>query len=307
MIFKISTQFIESVREEQLSDICCEMICKRQYISCDSTVWESIKKAIKRHGSTSQKDLLSQYKGFDIPQEIQKYFTTIDVDLLPYSALEKMLTQPSRLLIENSCNEWGVYKNIMGTYKHDRKYKNLFTALEQAKKENRISSLHGGGYTTFVGLIRENEKGDYANVFKYKVCIIFDRDTDDASSYDVRKNGLFNFLCSKSSTEITDNDIYSLNQNGYIWHMWYKRTVENYFPNKCFQRLGMNTTVIPTNQSERDFYNFGNAPGYNKNQLSLLPQGMERMDYETGLKKFVVNGESMTELQLLLLKFIKII
>lgn len=69
----------------------------------------------------------------------------------------------------------------------------------------------------------------------------------------------------------------------------------------------MNTTVIPTNQSERDFYNFGNAPGYNKNQLSLLPQGMERMDYETGLKKFVVNGESMTELQLLLLKFIKII
>lgn len=35
MIFKISTQFIESIREEQLSDICCEMICKRQYISCD--------------------------------------------------------------------------------------------------------------------------------------------------------------------------------------------------------------------------------------------------------------------------------
>lgn len=307
MIFNISTQFANSYLGRNLSDICCKMIYNRHYILCDSTTRGLITTSIKSHGSTSQKELFLQYKGFDITDEFRKYFTTINVDQFSYSKLDIMLTQPSRLLIENSYNEWNTYKSIMGAYKHDKKYKNLFIALEQAKNENRISYLHGGGYTTYVSLIEQNNSGDYSDVFKYKVCVIFDRDTNNASYYDMQKNTLFKFLCGKECTQIIDEDIYSLNQCTYIWHMWYKRSIENYFPNIRFQVVGVNTAVIPMDKDERDFYDFSNATGYSKNKLAQLPQDMGRANYEKGLKKFVVNGEEMTELQLLLLKFVKII
>lgn len=307
MIFKISTQFANSNRAEHLADICCKMICNRHYISCDSATRELINASVEKHGSTLQKELLLQYKGFDITNELWKYLTSIDVDAFSYSMLDIMLAQPSRLLIENSYNEWNTYKSIMGAYKHDKKYKNLFIALELAKKEGRISYLHGGGHTTYVSLIEQNNSCDYAGIFKYKVCIIFDRDTDNASYYDMQKNALFKFLCGKDHTQITNEDVYSLNQLGYIWHMWYKRAIENYFPNIRFQAVGVDTTLIPVDKEERDFYNFGNIPSYSKNKLAQLPQDMGRDEYEKGLKKFVINGEEITELQLLLLKLVKII
>lgn len=307
MIFNLSNQYATSNQGAQLSDICCKIICNRHYILCDSTTRELIYTSIQRHGSTSQRELLLQYRGFDITDELRNYFAIIDMSAFSYSMLNTILTQPSRLLIENSYNEWGVYERIIGTYKHDKKFKNLFLALELAKNEGRISYLHGGGHTTYVSLIKQNDTRDYNGVFKYKVCILFDRDTDNATYYDTQKNTLFKFLCGKESTAICDSDIYDLNQPEYIWHMWYKRTIENYFPNTRYQAIGVNVAAIPVDKADRDYYDFSDAIGYSKGKLPFLPQEMGRADYEKGLKKFMINGENITKLQLLLLKLVKIV
>ncbi len=307
MIFNLSSEYANSNQGVHLSEICCKIIYKQHYIACDSNTKNLISNSINQHGSTSQKELLRQYKGFDITAEIRKYFTTIETSTLTDSMLDSILNKPSRMLIENSYNEWDVYKCIIGTYKHDRKYKNLFTALELAKNKGLISYLHGGGYTAYTNLIEQNNNEDYNGVFKYKVCILFDRDTDNASCYDSQKNTLFRFLCGKNNLTISDSDIYNLNQTGYIWHMWYKRSIENYFPDASYEAIGVNVAQLPVDKFDRDYYNFSQVTGYNKNQLPLLTVRMKRTDYEKELKTFTVNGEQMTELQLLLLKLVKII
>jgi hypothetical protein len=307
MIFKITS--LETIKDTEIADICCGIIETGHYIDCNGEVRAHICRAIEQNGSTLQKELFRKYRRFDITHEVRKYFTTIDISNHSVKELKIIYSKPSRLLIEHSANEWSVYQSMIGAYKNDRKYQNLFCELERAKNEQRISYLHGGGYGNYPALIRQNNEREYCNVFKYKVCIIVDRDTDTASYYDVNKNGLWLFLCNKNADSLTDDDIYVLNQPEYIWHMWYKRSIENYFPNERYAAIGVNVASIPLDRNDRDYYKFENGTplGYNKNNLSKLPKGMGRTNYENGLKHFIVNGEDLSELQLLLLKLVKII
>jgi hypothetical protein len=89
--------------------------------------------------------------------------------------------------------------------------------------------------------------------------------------------------------------------------MWYKRSIENYFPNASYEAIGVNVAQLPVDRVDRDYYNFSQVNGYKKSHLSSLTYGMKRTDYEKELETFTVNGEQMTELQLLLLKLVKII
>lgn len=311
MIFKFDSTFTDTITEQELSDICSLMIAKRQYIDCTESVKASICQAIENHGSTTQKELLYKYKRFDITNELRNYLQTIDLSsgVITLNELKSLLSQPSRLLVENGPYEWEVYKSLIGTYKNDRDFKNLFLLLEEAKHDQRITEYHAGGCTTFPAIIEQQNNSNYKNIAQYKFCTVFDRDSDDEHTYDKNKNNLFDFFCQKAHTNITENDIYTLIQNGYIWHMWYKRTIENYFPNQQYEKLDINTSNFPITPLKRDYFkiNQHTANGYQKGSLPLLVEGMSRNDYEIGLKRFTINGKTISEIQLFLLKLVKVI
>lgn len=311
MIFKFDSSFIETMTEQELSDICSLMIDKKQYMDCNESVRTSIRQAIENHGSSTQKELFYKYKGFDITNELRNYLRTIILDntTLTLKELKLLLSQPSRLLVENGPYEWGIYQSMMGTYKNDRKFKNLFQLLEKAKHEQRITEFHAGGYTTFPSIIEHQNRTNYENIAQYKFCAVFDRDTENERTYDRQKNALFRFFCQKDYTSIAETDIYTLIQTGYIWHMWYKRTIENYFPNQQYEKSDINTSKFPAAPLDRDYFKIDSntADGYNKEKLPSLAEGMNRNDYETGLKQFIINGNDISEIQLFLLKLVKII
>lgn len=310
MIFHIEKAFIDKVTDEQLADICCSMVQGRQYVDCSQEIQDRIIRAIEKHGSTLQKELFRKFKGFDVTGELRRYLTTYPLNQhTSLAALEIILRKPSRLLVENAPYEWEVYKRIIGTYKSDRKFKNLFLLLEQAKSIKMLTCLHGGGYTTYPALLRQQNKDEYRDVCRYKICVLFDRDTDNEHSFDGNKNALFQFLCGKKSNEVTDNDIYVLSQSPYIWHMWYKRAIENYFPGKQYSAHGIDTSLFPASALEQDYFKIeaGSASGYDKNKLPKLAEKMSRADYEVNLKRFGVNGDELSEMQLFLLKLVKII
>ena len=132
-------------------------------------------------------------------------------------------------------------------------------------------------------------------------------DTDDNTYYDSQKNHHFKFFSQKDSQTISDNEIYNLNQtNGWIWHMWYKRAIENYFPKERYEKL----SVSIDEDEISDYENIGQkykSKGYKKEMVPKLAKDMSRTMYERGLKHFTVNGIDMSEMQLLLLKFAKIV
>ena len=310
MIFQITDGFVETVTGQQLSDICCGMMQAGQYISCDGLVYDRIRQAISDHGSTSQKELLRHFQGFDVTVELRKYLTTHVLDQhTSVEDLRLLIQLPGKVVVENGPYEWPVYERIIEAYKHDRHFKNLFVLLGNAVKGGRLVSLHGGGCSTFPALIDQKEKGEYRHVSRWKLVALFDRDTDDSSSFDSQKNGLFRFFLGKDHASVCEGDIYTLSQRGYTWHMWYKRAIENYFSDEQYVAQGIDTSRFPMEAEKRDYFKIdaGSATGYGKNKLPLLAEGMGRAGFERGLKQFDIGGQKISEMQLFLLKLVKVV
>lgn len=306
MIVKINSTFAKGMSEQQLSDKCAAIMQYRHYISCDGETRRLIASAIEKNGSKTQKDILLTYKGFDITQEIRTYLTS--VDLADCNNFDAIIKSPSEILVENGPYEADVYKRLPEGYKHDPLFKHLYALLADAFKRNRVICTHGGGYGTYEKLMEQKNDNEYKDVYRLKCCAVIDRDTDCENTLDPLKRNLLLYLCGKDISQITDNDIYTLNQpTGWIWHMWYKRAVENYFPKECYERMGINVDECDASPLGWDYYNIGNIAGYKKNMVPNLVSDMSRQKYEKRLKHFCINGVDMSEMQLLLLKFVKLI
>ena len=312
MIFKIDHNYATTLQGVALSDLCCKMMEKGHFIDCDGNTLALIKNCIQTNASTTQTECFTKYKGFSITAELRKYLTTILVDGTHYSLedVDRMVSKESRVLVENGPYEWDVYKKMMGVFERDRKYGNVFQLLIKARNKSCLTDLHCGGCSTMVAMIKYQEQNDYKNVFAEKSCVVFDRDTNDEISFDSQKNGLFRLLCNKDNTTVSNSDIYTLNQSHYYWHMWYKREIENYFTDDCYIKENVNVSGFPAVSNQRDYFEIdkSSAPGYDKPLLSSVAEHMSRSDYDTiASKKFLVNGELLSEIQLFLLKLVKII
>lgn len=316
MIFKIDSNYANSIQGSALSDLCCKMMKHGHFIDCDGNTFTLIEKSILGNASKTQKDCFMNFKGFGVSgcltKELRTYLTTIIVDGNTYSLddLDRMVTKESRVVVENGPYEWPVYKAIIGTFERDRKYGNLFRLLVNARNRKYLTDLHCGGVGMIVPMVEQQEQGDYENVFSLKSCIVFDRDTADNTYFDKNKNALFAKFCDKKNDAVTGQDIYTLNQFPYHWHMWYKREIENYFTDDCYIDEGVNVTGFPSDLNLRDYYliDKSSAHGYEKSLLSSIAEKMSRSDYDTmASKAFSVDGELMTEMQLFLLKLVKII
>ena len=91
--------------------------------------------------------------------------------------------------------------------------------------------------------------------------------------------------------------------------MWYKRSIENYFPNEAYISAGMDPSLITESGIQRDYVKItsSNISGYDKDKLQLLTCAMSRQQFEDNLKQFNINGENLSEFQLFLLKLVRII
>ena len=134
---------------------------------------------------------------------------------------------------------------------------------------------------------------------------------------------IFRFLCSKEAAQVVDSDIYKLDfGNGYVWHSWYKRAIENYFPKIEYGKLGLDMTDYP----DDDSYNYVKFPIeetvqwkrkhktkpdkqriYQKNMMKDIGVSMTLKDYEKNLKSFDIQGIQLSELQLFLFKLAEIV
>lgn len=307
MIVRIDSTFAESESHQKLSDECSLIMRHGHFICCDGKTRLLICNAINECGSKSQRDMMLTYKGFDITQECKRYLTSIDIAAYA-NHLHELIELPSEVLVENGPYEWDLYKSLPEIYKHDPLFKNIFALLAKAMKNKNVVPVHGGGFGSYRALMQQKDSDTYKDVYRLKCCAVFDRDTDNETDIDTRKNNLLLFLCGKGTSQLRISEMYALPQSGqWIWHMWYKRAVENYFPKEKYEELGINMDDVASSPLGHDYYDIGNVHGYNKNMVPQLAKRMSRMDFEKHAKRFVIDGMEMSEMQLLLLKFVKLI
>ena len=230
--------------------------------------------------------------------------------------MDYLIGDPARLVIENVNKEWPVYRHFIDIYRNDSQYGDVFTLLKKAKDKGWIEGGHAGGTGEIIETVeRDPYPTKQNNIRLKKTLALFDRDTDDNLHYDGNKNSLFKYFSAKDHTGVVDEDIYTLKQNEPFWHMWYKRAIENYFPDEQYVKAGFDISGIRgLTSKERDYKLLGGnkshpplIKGYGKDSLKKLVEGLSREKLERNLKKFNIEGIEISEMQLFLLKLVRIL
>ena len=318
MIFIVSSSFISACAPPDLSDIACMVAQYGHFIKASNSDYKIFRQAVKDHGSTNQKECFRNHlEIFDIPDNLFRYLRCIDIDdSFTSKDFLHLITSQSRLITENANNEWPVYKHFIDVYKSDPTYSDVFTLLKKAKDKNHLTGIQAGGAGELLKSANQNSYEFHGkNLTHLKTCVLFDRDTDNDTYFDGNKNPLFKALAGKTHLTITDDDIYQLSHEPLTWHMWYKRAIENYFPDEQYIKAGFDPSPLNTmTQHQRDYALIGGKKSnpqlvndYSKGALKDLLSGFSRAKIEKHLKVFNVNGENISEIQLFLLKLVKII
>lgn len=314
MIFSLSERFIDSVPPSQLSDLVSEIVRHEHYISVSGTASQKLMAAVEDNASTSQKELLRVYNGFSPSVDIQTYCTTVSDAAFPYDALLEMAKEPAVVLMENT-REWVVYKKMIECYADDTDYGNLFKMLKRAAdKPELLKPVKSGGCGEMLQSLTDFMTTGYAHALEEKVYLVFDRDTTSAGSFDSNKKRLFIRLTGKKFNKLSNADVYSLSQPGFVWHMWYRRELENYFPDSVFLRCKFKRKAgMPPFEKDhyadvKDYY----APNKQaekrlKNAFPALSAQMDKALFEQDQQVFPIDGKSLGEIKLFLLKMIKVV
>ena len=307
MIIELTQGYLAGLTAVQMSELYYGIARNLHYVTGDAGVHDTLNEAVEQCGSRMQKSLIRSNHQGHLTAELRTHLTTIQARLYSYDELMTIVTRPSCLMVENLAYESDVYRNIIGTYVSDPRYRNLFKMLDGAKNRGWLTFLHAGGFGMFGPLLTYYDQRDYKNVADKKIAVLMDRDMDSGTQFPPKRDSLFTLLSGKRQALLTNADVYTLSQTDYIWHLWYKRAIENYFPPAQYDHLNMPSASAPATPVDWSYKDLGKIRHYDKKKLFEVSQGMSRNEYENNCGQFMVDGENMSEMQLLLLKLVKLI
>lgn len=309
MIFNLSDRFIQTISEEDLSDLVVKIMWGNHFLIISGTAEIRLIDAVVKHAGTSDCSLFEKYilQGINPTVEIKTYLTTVTDSDFSYDLLKELAIRPAVLLMEN-LREWAVYQRMIDVYQSDPQFSNLFKLLwTRANNYSLFEPRQSGGCSDMFHMLSSLSHLGYSKIAKNKICIVLDRDTNSATKFNSSNSKLYNKLSGKKFQALTNGDIYTLRQPKFIWHIWYRREIENYFPDLAFTGIGK-VRKAGKGPFEKDHYaQVEDYYSYKKNDLERLPSQMTRNMFEQGLTFFSDEGITMSELELFLLKLVKII
>jgi len=142
----------------------------------------------------------------------------------------KIITERSKIIVENGINDWKFINGLCRKYssgKTDRR--SIYKLLDQAIKNEIIEAENCGGIGEMIKVTQRWIESDrYKNIFQYKLMAIFDSDKALLSVETRHKNKIEYFKRKKINT--TQGIDYEHDSDLIIWHILYKRKIENYIP-----------------------------------------------------------------------------
>lgn len=313
MIAHIDNKYVSNCAPKWTAMLIAALAQNNHLVDCDNETKDLMEQCARQHCSTIQMELIENTSLYEITSLKRKYLTTIEVDgTCTQDRYMRLFGEPSLVLIEN-LYEWPVYKMMIDVYKHDREYKNIFAVLQKAVTGTRsLRELHAGGNGSFEAMIASKENTEYEGVTRYKIYPVTDsdRDSDDAN-YQPTPKKLYRLLCGikNKDAEVDRALIDTLNQPYFNWHMWRKRTIENYFPPEAYESIGLNADQYRKyDLPERYFKKVDKEiDKYEKKDIERVASIMSRKDYEAISDRIFVDEKEMSEIKLFLLKMAKVI
>jgi hypothetical protein len=338
-IFQTQDSDMQSI----LANILIELLKDNHFIdtrSIESIFFDNEKRYIfsknkiaQSHLSDTKREYLALYIETKIRQPITKLYRdhithiTIGTDsgeIHPKDAY-KILTERSQIIVENRINDGKFIQGISQKYSSHKKRGSIYLLISKAFKLGTIECDNAGGIGE---IIKTTEfwikKQHYDYIYKYKLMTIFDSDKIHINDFNTRYTTLIEFLKNrKISNPPTTNDMIYEENDLIIWHILYKRKIENYIPlDILFKKARLITPdqkdhLSSKSESDLDFLEY-NKDSNNIGQIKIKAEFPEMFlgDFSYRLleqrcehhKVFLPEAnELVSELEQILLKIAKII
>jgi hypothetical protein len=173
----------------------------------------------------------------------------------------KIITERSKVIVENGINDWKFIKGICNKYSSGKtKRRSIYQLLEKAIKEEFVESDHSGGIGEITKIVqRWIESSRYHNIHKYKLMAIFDSDRKSENDLTPHTSKI-NFL--KRADNIQPNNYMYESTDLIVWHILHKRKIENYIPlNIIFSKIesinpNQKSALETMNKADLDFIEY---------------------------------------------------
>lgn len=197
---------------------------KREYIFDSNAIATTHLSLNKRRGlkefinKKSQEPITSLHK-----QHLSHIVIGLDKDnkeIHPSHAY-KIITERSKVIVENGINDWKFIKGICHKYSSGKtKRRSIYQLLNQAIKDEIIESDNCGGVGEVAKITKrwiDSER--YKNIFQYKLMAIFDSDKQSSNGFVTPHKNKIEYFKSKRIMIIQDIDYEHEPSDLLLWHI----------------------------------------------------------------------------------------
>lgn len=212
-----------------------------------------------------------------------------------------LVNKPSYVVVENEANDWPVLRKWIELMKNDRTFKSVNMLVEKKKCDGELRPYNAGSGGQIINTLTRRV-AEFHELSGYKVMSVYDSDKETVGAE-----------LSNEKKKIQDFS----NENQLMNHILYKREMENYFSLKCYieARMADEGLVYPSAQSwdYEDVENYIKDSSikqhYKKRDLPELSNYINKPDLMeiTAHHQLTHNGVNISEIQLLILKFAKLV
>jgi hypothetical protein len=195
----------------------------------------------KSHLSTIRKVQLEEYldsiirKSTYVTQLHKRFLTQLVIgenrgEIHPNDAF-KIISERSKIILENGINDFKFIVGVCQKYTNHKQRGSIYQLIKQAIDNEDLEHDNAGGIGEIVKRInywRDAKRFD--NIYIYKLITVFDSDKLSKNDYTQTNKALLKFLKCKASLSGLPSDYYYELSDKLIWHMWYKKKLENYVP-----------------------------------------------------------------------------
>lgn len=349
MILSFNPQVFETDQEEilkRLSQIFDLVLLERKSVdlvdiySFYSTVFDEIGNYIFDEGKFSLNSLseidkrrlkvffnILVQEGTYIDRSREKYLTTLKIGLQedeihPEIAFN-ILNYPSIIIVENAANDWKFIRGIINKYANHPKRRSIYMFLKKALDNLLLIAEQAGGKGQIKSRFEDLKEHRYKDIYCYKIMTLFDSDrSNNKSLNDEQKSLIKNF----KGKEVDYTTAIHEDSDLIVWHMFYKRELENYVPvDVLIDEIPLTTkekTDLTSKSAEEiDFLDYEESLKNNPNHIVVkrdFPElflkewtrdKIEKRCEEHKVSIELPNGtlEEVSEIEQLLLKIAKII
>lgn len=311
-----------------LRDISNLFFVEEKFIFSDS---EIAKNYLSKSNLTDLQEFINSVilKSSYITQLHKNHLTKIvigvnDGEISPSDAL-RIITERSKVIIENSINDWKFIDGVCQKYTSHRTRGSIYQLIRKAITDEELEPDHLGGHGMLVKITQKWINIRYSSIYKFKLIAIFDSDRNSSSDYNAYSEKI-SFFKNKDKKDIASIDYqYDVNDK-ILWHILYKKKLENYVPlnvmYNCITSISeqQKNDLNDKSNEELDFIKFdktnvGIREDYVKEQFPQIFQSnfsyqeLEQKCNHHKVNLVLQNGssEQISELEQILLKIAKII